>query len=606
MGMWLPDLTLPGPLKEEVNNVNRNHLLIQMLKIICNAIIISLCSACFLLLQAQDSLVYESGGDLTPELSAFNVHFYDLNLKVNPADSSVGGSVEVHFNIVQPTDRIEMALDPKLTIHDIIRILNTGPSDVSADERVSESLSFKRSDSTHTFYVQFDETLQPGSSEVIRIDYSGKPRVSPRPPWDGGMVWSRTPSGAPWVGVAVQGSGSWIWWPNKDHPSDRADSVAVNLSMPDDLVVASNGRLRGISVIEEGWTIWHWFVSTPINNYNITLNAAPYETITDSYTSTSGDVIDITFWILPEYLEQGKELFPQFAEQLRHMEEIAGPYPFRADKYGVAHSPYLGMEHQSIIAYGADFANNNLFDQNVGFDELHQHELAHEWWGNLITAYDWRDFWIHEGFGTYMQALYAEHLGGLESYQTLINVFRQRMNQNATMEVAPRKSMSSLDITQGNRGGDVYYKGAMFLHTLRYLIGDEHFFLALRRFAYPDPEMETVTDGSHMRFVTTDDFLSLTEWITGMNLDWLFEVYLRQPALPELHVNRSEGYMTLQWEAPEGISFPMPIQIRLEGELMTLSPNRDGLIAIELSDEVAVEIDPNGWILKDLINENEE
>lgn len=578
-----------------------------MVKITCSFILISFYSAFFIGLQAQNSLVFESGGELTPELSAFNVHYYDLNLKVNPADSTVGGSVEVHFKTVHPTDRIELALDPRLTIHDIIRTIYPDQVASATETRVFESLpesseyeslSFQRSDSTHKFHVHFKETLQPGSREVIRINYSGKPRVAPRPPWNGGMVWSRTPSDAPWIGVAVQTTGSWVWWPNKDHPSDRPDSVAVNITMPEDLVVASNGRLRSISIEEVNWKTWHWFVSTPISNYNITLNAAPYETITDSYTSTAGDEIEIIFWILPEFLKQGKELFPQFAEQIRHMEEIAGPYPFRADKYGVAHSPYLGMEHQSIIAYGANFSNDNLFGPPVGFDDLHHHELAHEWFGNLVTAYDWRDFWIHEGFGTYMGALYAEHLGGMESYRLLIDLFRQRISPNATMEVAPRKSMSSLDITQGNRGGDVYYKGAMFLHTLRYLIGDENFFLTLRRFAYPAPEMEKVTDGSHMRFATTDDFLNLTEQITGMNLEWLFEVYLRQPALPKLHFKRLEGLMTLQWEVPDGISFPMPIQIRIGGDLVTFSPNSEGLIAIEVSDETDVEIDPNGWILK--------
>tara|TARA_R100001143_G_scaffold63588_2_gene72760 strand:+ start:617 stop:2344 length:1728 start_codon:yes stop_codon:yes gene_type:complete len=574
-----------------------------MVKIVSNLLMISLISACSVALHAQSSMVFESGGELTPELSSFNVHYYDLNLKVNPADSTVGGSVDVYFHVVQPTNQIELALDPGLTIHDITRTVHPDYQEASTEAEVFEALSFQRSDTTHKFRVDFKQTLQPGNREVIRINYSGTPRVAPRPPWNGGMVWSRTPSGDPWVGVAAQTTGSWVWWPNKDHPSDRADSVAVNITMPEDLVVASNGRLRGSSMEEEGWKTWNWFVSTPISNYNITLNAAPYETITDRYTSTAGDEMEIIFWILPEYMEQGQELFPQFAEQLRHMEEIVGPYPFRADKYGVAHSPYLGMEHQSIIAYGADFSNDNLFGQSIGFDDLHHHEIAHEWFGNLVTVYDWRDFWIHEGFGTYMQALYAEHLGGMESYRLLIDHFRQRISQNATVEVAPRKTMSSLDITQGNRGGDIYFKGAMFLHTLRYLIGDEHFLLALRRFAYPDPEMEMVTDGSHMRFATTDDFLNLTEQITGMNLDWVFEVYLRQPALPKLHLNRMDGLMTLQWEVPEEVSFPMPIQIRIDREVVTFSPNSEGRIALEISEEVDVEIDPDGWVLMEVRGE---
>ncbi|TVQ05788.1 MAG: M1 family peptidase [Balneolaceae bacterium] len=536
------------------------------------------------------SLIYESGGVLTPELAATNVHYYDLDIKVNPADSTVLGSVEVHFHVVNPSNRIELALDPRLAITGIERIKHTETT----------HLRYIRSDTTRTFYVYFNQTLQPGSSEILRIHYEGKPRVAPRAPWDGGMVWAKTPSGDPWVGVAVQGNGAWLWWPNKDHPSDRPDSVAINITMPDDLVVASNGRLRGETVPEEGWKTWHWFVSTPISNYNVTLNAAPYEIISEPYESITGEEFDITFWVLPEYLEKGKKLFPQFAEQMRFMEMVAGPYPFRADKYGVVHSPYLGMEHQSIIAYGANFENNNLFGIEAGFDDLHQHELAHEWWGNLVTAWDWRDFWLHEGFGTYMQPLYAEHIAGKEVYREMMSYIRTRIIDETDREVAPRESMSSLEITRGTRGGNVYFKGAWFLHTLRYLVGDDLFFTTLRRFAYPDPAMEEVTDGSHMRYATTDDFLYTVEAVTGMELGWLFDVYLRQPVIPELYATRRTGYVRLQWIVPEGYRFPMPLEVAIDGEVVTLVPERSGVISFEVPDHIEVEVDPNNWILKNV------
>jgi len=540
---------------------------------------------------AQDSLVFESGGELTPELAATNVYFYDLDLKVNPADSTVSGTVDVHFKTVHPSNKIALALDPRMDI-DRVELL----SKTDADE--SEILEIERIENDRTFYVYFKKTLQPGNHELIRITYGGQPRVAPNPPWDGGFVWSRTPSDDPWIGVAVQTAGAWIWWPNKDHLSDRADSVAINLTMPDDLVVASNGHLRGETEHADGWKTWHWFVSTPINTYNVTLNAAPYEIISEPYTSTAGDEFEITFWILPEYLEKGKELFPQFAEQMRFMEEIAGPYPFRADKYGVAHAPYLGMEHQSIIAYGANFENDNLFGQNAGFDDLHQHELAHEWWGNMVTAWDWRDFWIHEGFGTYMQALYAEHVSGKNAYHNMMALMRSRILTNTDMEVAPRQTMTSREITQGTRGGNVYYKGAWFLHTMRYLIGDDQFFTLLRRFAYPDSEKESLTDGSYMRFVTTDDFLHLAEEITQKDLDWFFEVYLRQPELPVLHATRRAGFVRLEWRVPEGLKFPMPIDMNIGGDRVTLVPGERGVISFEVDDFVEVEADPDEWILK--------
>jgi len=445
--------------------------------------------------------------------------------------------------------------------------------------------------------VNYPQTLQPGDRESLRIEYSGKPKIAENPPWDGGVVWEKTPSGKPWIAVASQTIGAWVWWPNKDHVSDKADSVSINITVPEDLTVASNGRLREMTNLENSLKTWRWFVSVPISNYNISFNIAPYETISEPYTSTSGDLFDITFWVLPEFKEQGEELFPQFAEQIRFLEELLGPYPFRADKYGVVHTPYLGMEHQSIIAYGAGFENGALFGETADFDDLHQHELAHEWWGNLVTVWDWRDFWLHEGFGTYMQPLYAEHLGGKEAYNKMMELLRSRISEENSMPVAPRKSMSTVEITQGSRGGNVYYKGAWFLHTLRYVIGDNHFFTLLRRFAYPTKEMESVTDGEQVRFATTDDFLHLAEEISGMDLDWLFEVYLRRAELPVLHASRRSGRVVLEWRTPGNITFPMPIEVRVDGQVMTLVPENNR-ISFQLPDHIEVEADPDNRILK--------
>lgn len=552
---------------------------------------LSLAALLFSLIHLQafaQEVVYKSGGGLTPELSATDITFYELNLRVDPSDSTVAGSVDVHFNTVHPANRIALSLDPRLPIASVDR--------VHPDSSASP-LAIERTEQQSTFFVNYPMTLQPGDSERLRITYGGRPRVAPAPPWDGGMVWDTTSAGEPWVGVAVQSDGAWIWWPNKDHPFDKADSVAINLTMPDGLTVASNGRLRGETNHGDGWKTWHWFVSTPINNYNITLNAAPYELIEATYTSTSGDEMPLQFWVLPENLVEGRVLFPQFADQLRFLEETLGPYPFRADKYGVAHTSYLGMEHQTIIAYGAGFQNGSLFGDAAAFDDLHQHELAHEWWGNLVSVYDWRDFWLHEGFGTYMQALYAEHLDGAEGYHEMMNVFFERLDQADSLAVAPRESMSTLEITRGSRGGNVYYKGAWFLHTLRYVMGDDPFFRLLRRFAYPDPELEKVTEGSHVRFATTDDLLHLAGEISGQQLDWLFEVYLRQPELPVLHARRQGGLVRLRWEVPGDLSFPMPIEVRIGGETVTLVPE-NGRLAFEVDPSVEVEADPNRWILK--------
>ncbi len=547
-------------------------------------------ATCFLLISVSaqsQSVVYESGGVLSPEQASFDVTFYSLDLKVDPSDSTVSGSVDITFRIVQPTNVIELALDPRLQISKIEWL--------SSDREIA---GFTHLENDKRLFITFPETLQAETISAVRVSYSGQPKAAVNPPWDGGFVWERTPSGEPWVGVATQTNGAWIWWPNKDHPSDKADSVAINLTMPDNLTVASNGRLRGEIDHDNGWKTWNWFVSTPINNYNVTINAAPYILLEDTYTSTAGDKMDVMFWVLPEYKENAEWLFPQFAEQMQFLEEILGPYPFRADKYGIAHAPYLGMEHQTLIAYGASFENDNLFGLNAGFDDLMQHELAHEWWGNMITAWDWRDFWIHEGIGTYMQPLYAEYLNGEEAYREMMELFRNRISSER--EVAPRESLSTLEMTGGGRGGDVYYKGAWFMHTLRYVIGDDNFFHVLRRFAYPSEELERATDGSPVRFVTTDDLLHLAQDLTGIELEWLFEIYLRQPNLPILRAKRTPGNVTLEWLVPDEHDFPMPVDVKINGEIYSLIPE-NGRISFEVSDSAEVEIDPHHWILKEFV-----
>ncbi|MEX1122945.1 MAG: M1 family aminopeptidase, partial [Balneolales bacterium] len=214
--------------------------------------------------------------------------------------------------------------------------------------------------------------------------------------------------------------------------------------------------------------------------------------------------------------------------------------------------------------------------------------------GNMVTAYDWRDFWIHEGFCTYMQPLFAEQLRGKEQYHTFMEAIRLRITN--TTPVAPRESKSTKEMYSGQ---DVYMKGAWFLHTLRYLIGDDKFFEALRTMSYPDPKLEKVTDGSQTRFATTDDFLAVAEDVSNRELDWLFEVYLRQAQLPELNQEREGKELKLSWSVKGDLKFPMPVEIIINGSKKRIQIPGGGVrISIEEGDDI--KIDPNHWILREL------
>lgn len=527
-----------------------------------------------------------SGGPLMPEQAAYDVKSYDLGLKINPAEQSISGTLTVSARIVHPTDWFVLDLDDPLKVESVL-ILEGG-----SDPGVRQ-LQFKRIG--EKIWIAFPLTKQPGETVKVAVTYGGKPRVAPRPPWVGGFIWSKTATGEPWIATACQMDGADLWWPCKDHPSDEPDSMALHITVPEPLIVASNGRLQGVKKNGDGTQTFNWLISVPFNNYSVALNIAPYRTITGEFKSMTNETVPITLWVLPEDYEKGQRLFPQIAQDLSFFEKYLGPYPFRAEKVGVAQTPHLGMEHSTVTAYGANFQNNAY-----GFDSLLFHELGHDWWANLVTASDWRDFWLHEGFQSFMDALYAGEMKGQEGYERYMAGLRQGIRNR--QPVAPIEARTAMQIYMTapdylNSDGDIYSKGALILHTLRYLLGDEVFFKALRRMAYPDPKMESIKDGRQFRFATTDDFRHIAEQASGMKLDWFFDVYLRQPALPRLITETKGNTLSLRWDAPAGIRFPMPVEVQMGGQTRRVEVSQDGAtLAIEAGQTPVV--DPKNKILK--------
>jgi len=539
---------------------------------------------------ADETTLNASGGELQADQACYDVLHYDLTLAIDTAVQTIDGQLIMTAAVVAASEQLALDLDDRL--------------EVSAVTLDGQAVSWQHSDGR---IVLSGLSLRPGASLEVAVSYGGTPRVAPNPPWDGGFTWETTADGSPWVATSCQGEGADLWWPCKDHPSDKPEGMDLRFDVSADLVAASNGVLVSDTLIGGGRRRFHWRTEQPISNYCVALNLAPYVTLSTVVEGVAGDDFPFVFYVLPENVEKARAALPDFVDHLRFFEQTVGPYPFRAEKYGLVETPHLGMEHQTVIAYG-----NRYRQGSEDYDWLHHHEASHEWWANLVTAADWKDMWIHEGFGTYMQALYLEQRFGVEAYRAKMTSTRARLNNRRP--VAPRETRDSKQIYFGPDGGfdnDIYDKGAWVLHDLRWVLGDEAFFAGLKRVAYPTAEHLRATDGSQVRLVDTEEVRALFEETAGRDLARFFEVYLRQPELPELLVSQDEGVLSLRWQVADGGPLEVPVPVEINGRPLRVDMSGgQGQVNLEAAsrpegsahssrpDTVEVLIDPHGWLLR--------
>jgi len=520
------------------------------------------------ILASQATQGESSGGVLKLEQAAYDVQSYDISIKVDPATKTIAGTTIMEAKTVIPTASILIDLDDPYTVSKI----TDGRSPLRFD-RLKGMIR-----------VYFPLSKQPGDPIHTEVAYEGSPHVARNAPWDGGIMWSKTPSGADWISVALQGAGADLLFPCKDHPSDRANNAWMRITVPDPLVAVGPGKLEKVEKNGDKTSTYVWHMPLPINNYSLVFNAAPYDVVKDSAKSVAGQTIPIYYYVLPENKEKAPRLIMEYKKYLAYMEKFCGPFPFRTVKMGLVETPHLGMEHSTAIAYG----NKYRFAPD-GLDWLLLHEFGHEWWANLVSDADWRDMWLHEGFQSFMDTFYIEQIRGKEAYFTAMRGRRRAIRNTAP--VAPREETSSEAY-----GGDIYDKGALTLHALRYLLGDEAFLRSLRRMAYPTPESEKWTDGRAERLVTTDDYVNIASAEAKQDLHWFFEVYIRQAKLPVLKTEAENGVLRLEWVTPDNLPFPMPIDVVVDGKTVRV-PMTGGKGSVNYSG-AAPAIDPNGWVLR--------
>jgi aminopeptidase N len=466
---------------------------------------------------------------------------YDLDIRVDPEKKFISGKNTIRFRMLKDDTRIQLDLFANLNV----------------DKILSGTTELKYTREINTVFVDFPAPVKKDSVQAIDFYYSGFPKETGR---FGGISFKKDPAGRHWITTACQGIGASIWWPNKDQQRDEVENMRLRVAIPSSLTDVSNGRFVSKTDLGDGYTRYDWAVNYPINNYCVSLNIGQYEHFSDKL----GD-LTMDFYCLPENLEKAKRQFAQAKPMIEAFQKYFGEYPFKRDGYKLIEVPYSGMEHQSAVTYGNRFANGYLERDWTGvgvslkFDFIIIHESAHEWFGNSITAGDVSDEWIHEGWATYAECVYVEAMFGRDDALKYVNGYKSKVKNQQPIITARGVNQSPSQ--------DQYFKGALFLNTLRSVIDD-------------DARWWKVVRDYSLRFryrnIMTEELVKFFNEHTGMNLTPIFDQYLRHAALPvlELRFQDSDGTIAYRWKA-EVKEFAMPVRVGRGTDWQLIKPTTE-------------------------------
>lgn len=452
-------------------------------------------------------------GMLRPERTCYDVKFYDLEVSIDPQNKSIKGSNTIVYYVKRGFNMLQIDLFKNMEID---KITHKGKNVVF----------HRRHDAV---FVDLGDMQEENITDTIVVHYHGNPRVAVNAPWDGGFTWTKDRNAKDWISVSCEGLGASVWFPNKDHLSDEPDSMRIRCTVPQPLVCISNGILRSETKHKgkkknPSTTTYEWFVSYPINNYNVTLYIGDYVHFSDTFVSPfDSSKLALDYYVLSYNLDKAKKQFKETHQTLFVMEKYLDKYPFFNDGFALVESPYLGMEHQSAIAYGNKFQPGYMgsYPEGIPFDYIIMHEAAHEWWGNSITCNDHAELWIHESFTTYMEAVYVEETYGPEAADRYLRYQRQSI-YNSQPIIGPK------DVNFNKHNNDIYYKGSAMLHTLRNSFGsDERWWKFLKTF-YQKHKISNITSKDFI------DFVNQYNSEENRNYDAFFKQYLYSNTIPTL------------------------------------------------------------------------
>ncbi|TCP24749.1 peptidase M1-like protein [Tenacibaculum skagerrakense] len=504
----------------------------------------------------QDSL----RGSITPERVWWDLTYYHLDISVDPDKRFIKGSNEIRYKVLNPSNVLQVDLQEPMKI---TKVTQNG-----------KELSVNSDGNAH--FIQLKETQKKGKEYSVVVYYEGNPRVAKRAPWDGGFSWKKDSRGNHFVATSCQGLGASVWWPNKDHMYDEVESMDISVRVPSNLMNISNGRLIKVDKHDDNTTTYHWGVKNPINNYGVNVNIGDYVHFSEKYNGEGGE-LDLDYYVLRDNLEKAKEHFKDAPKMMKAFEHWFGKYPFYEDSFKLVEVPYLGMEHQSSVTYGNKYLKGYLGNDLSGtgwglkFDFIIIHEAGHEWFANNITNKDIADMWIHEGFTAYSENLFLDyHYSKEASSEYVIGTRRLIRNDKPIIGQYNVNSEGS---------GDMYYKGANILHTIRQLINDDEKWRSILRGLNKDFYHTTVSTKD------IEDYISKKSKI---DLSKVFDQYLRTVKIPVLEYTIADNKLEYRWSnVVEG--FNMPVNIIINDEKLCIQPTQEWKTKKIKSSEIKVD-----------------
>ncbi len=485
-------------------------------------------------------------GSITSERAWWDLTYYHLNISVDPEKKFIKGKNEIKYKVLKPSSVLQIDLQNPMKI---TKVIQNG-----------KELKFKTEGNAH--FIQLKEEQKKGKVNSIIVYYEGFPKVAINAPWDGGFSWKKDLNGNHFVATSCQGLGASVWWPNKDHMYDEVDSMDISVRVPDNLMNISNGRLEKVEKHKDNTTTYHWSVKNPINNYGVNVNIGDYVHFSEKYKGEDGE-LDLNYYVLRDNLKEAKEQFKQVPKMLKAFEHWFGKYPFYEDGFKLVEVPYLGMEHQSSVTYGNKYLNGYLGRDLSGtgwglkFDFIIIHESGHEWFANNITNKDIADMWIHESFTAYSESLFLDYYYGKKASSEYV--------------IGTRKSIAN-DIpiigqyhVNKEGSGDMYYKGANMLHTIRQLIDN-------------DKKWRKILKGLNKKFyhktVTTKEIENYIIKKSRIDLSTIFDQYLRTVKIPVFQYKLNEGKLQYKWSNVIK-DFAMPLKIKANNCTIVLKPTEE-------------------------------